>query len=69
MSQGRAPTVQSGHKVEPQGKAVNPGWVSQLGNAVGPARAVEPMYEGKVGPKAPMMREETHPCGSQGKHR
>lgn len=66
MKQGRAPTTQSGHKVEPSSKAVSPGGLSQYGLAQG--KRPEPLYEGR-GYKAPMNHIATHKGGSQGRHR
>ena len=69
MKQGRASRdVRESAKVEPHSRVVDPAGVNQLGNHVGPARAVEPLYEGR-GYKAPMAGEQHHHCGSQGKHK
>ncbi len=69
MKQGRASrSGMESTKVEPKSRAVDPAGVNQLGNHVGPARAVEPLYEGR-GYKAPMTGEQSHHCGSQGKHK
>lgn len=67
MKQGRA-TVSGplDRKQEPMSKAVNPAGVAQLGNHVGPSRAVEPMNAGR-GFKAPGISSSTSHCGSQGK--
>ena len=67
--QGRAPTTQSGHKQEPRGQGDNPGGVSQIGLAQSEPRSITPMYEGKVGPFAPMTQSESLPSGSQGRHK
>lgn len=66
MKQGRAPTTQSGHKVEPTSRAVNPAGASQIGLVQGSRRAIDNLYEGK-GYRAPMMGMKIHPSGSQGK--
>lgn len=68
MKQGSGTSKSGSTKVEPKPRAVNPGAVNQLGNHVGPARAVENLYEGR-GLKAPMAGETQHKSGSQGKHR
>lgn len=66
MKQGTARPVAAG-KTEPRSQGINPAYTDQLGNHVGPPRAVEPMYEGR-GLKAPMVGQTTHKGGSQGRH-
>ena len=75
MKQGKAPTVQSGHHVEPKSKAINPEYVAQMGNAQGhhvmekgdiPFRTVS-MYGGH-GLAAPECKTTFHTKGSQGRH-
>lgn len=69
MKQGPSRSYIGGRKVEPISKAVDPGYAAQLGNHVGVARAIEPMYEGR-GFEAPKPAGVTiHDCGSQGKHK
>lgn len=68
MKQGSGRTTDSARKVEPKSMGINPGAVSQIGNHVGPPRAIEPMHEGR-GLKAPMVGTTQHHTGSQGKHR
>jgi len=67
MKQGSGNSRSGSQKTEPVSKAVNVAGVSQIGNAVGPARAVEPLYAGR-GYKAPTASSSTHKAGSQGKH-
>ena len=66
MKQGRA-TVEGrlDQKVEPKPRAVDPCAVFEIGTSV-PYKKTE-LYKGR-GYKAPMVGEESHPCGSQGKH-
>ena len=67
--QGRADKSGSAsQKREPISKGVNPGGVDQLGNHVGVARAVTPIFLGP-GYKAPMAGTTVHKAGSQGRHR
>lgn len=48
MKQGRASSnTQTGAKMEPKPRAMNPAAVNQLGNHVGTKRAVEKMHVGK----------------------
>lgn len=69
MKQGFATSSRMGStKTEPRSRAVDPGYTAQLGNKVGVARAIEPMYEGR-GLRAPMVSDTRHPAGSQGKHK
>lgn len=69
MKQGRATSDRLGStKTEPISHGVDPGYTAQLGNHVGNANAVEPMYEGR-GLKAPMVGETSHKAGSQGRHK
>lgn len=57
----------SGQKREPIAHAVSPAAVSEIG--VHQVRGTSlPLYEGR-GLEAPMAGSETHPCGSQGKHK
>lgn len=66
MKQGQANSSKmASTKVEPKPHAVNPESVDQLGQALYYKKY--PLYEGR-GLKAPMVGEETHHCGSQGKH-
>jgi hypothetical protein len=66
MKQGRANLdVKADRKVEPIPHAVCAEAVDQLGQSL--AYKKIPIYEGR-GLKAPMAGEESHPCGSQGKH-
>jgi hypothetical protein len=76
MKQGRAPTVQSGHKIEPRSHSINPTFVAQMGQAKGnhvmekgdiPFKT-EPMEKGQT-LKAPMASATCHHSGSQGKHK
>lgn len=67
MKQGQGTSTQSGQKREPISHVVSPGAVSQLGNHVGNARAIEPLYKGR-GIEAPKANTTIHNSGSQGKH-
>lgn len=67
MKQGSGTKSNSARKIEPRSEAINPGAVSQIGNHVGEARAVEQMNQGR-GYKAPPIASNSYPCGSQGKH-
>lgn len=75
MKQGSAPTVQSGHKVEPKSHSINPTFVAQMGNMQGnhvmekgdiPYKTTA--YEQGQTLKAPMAETTCHHCGSQGRH-
>lgn len=68
--------VDSGRKVEPMSKAVNPSYVAEMGNKIGNHSMEngtirvkhETMYEGK-GYKAPMAGGSNHGNrGTQGRH-
>jgi hypothetical protein len=66
MKQGRANLdVKADRKVEPIPHAVSVCAVSGLGQSIN--YKSEQIYQGR-GLKAPMAGEESHPCGSQGKH-
>ena len=68
MKQGQAShTSVGGTNVAPTAHAVNVEAVAQIGRQV--VRHSEiPIYEGR-GLEAPMKSCESHPCGSQGKHK
>ncbi len=67
MKQGSGNSSYGQAKREPLVHSINPAAVAQLGEMVGPARAVEPMYSGR-GFEAPKNdSEDSHDCGSQGK--
>ncbi len=65
-------------KAEPRARAISPGGADQLGQKVGPRRAVEPLdagpgYRTPVGPSSnmgvgPGANRQVHRCGSQGTH-
>ena len=56
-------------KTEPKAHAVNVAGASQLGQKVGYARAVEPLYTGR-GYESPAPKGVTiHHSGSQGRHK
>jgi hypothetical protein len=68
MKQGQATTsIMGSTKVEPKSKAVNVSYVAECG-IHGIRYGSIPMYEGR-GLEAPMAGSETHPRGSQGKHK
>ena len=67
MKQGTGASRPGSQKMEPVSHKINPGAVSQIGNHVGTAKAVEPLVMGR-GVQAPKPKETTHACGSQGKH-
>lgn len=75
MKQGSAPTVQSGHKVEPSSHSISPSYVAQMGNMKGnhvmekgdiPFKTTQ-MEQGQT-LAAPMAGTTCHACGSQGRH-
>ena len=68
MKQGQAQSSTAGStKSEPVSHAVSPAAVSEIG--VHQVRHTSlPLYEGR-GLQAPMAGSESHPCGSQGKHK
>ena len=67
MKQGSATSSRMGAtKPDTLTTQVNPGYASQIGQAIGPARAIEPMIMGK-GVQAPPMTVTSHHTGSQGK--
>lgn len=63
-----------GQKVEPNPKAVDPGWVSQIGTSIGNhAERTETDYRGESkdagrGYRAPSIGSKTHRGGSQGSY-
>lgn len=75
--QGRAPTLDGGHHVEPRPYAINPNFPSQLGSAIDP-KAAEKMsagagYAAHIGPtdgmeEGPGGNRNVKPNGSQGAH-
>ena len=76
MKQGSGKSSHSAGKVEPKPMAVHPGYAGQLGIAqgnhvteIGTVKGgAETMHAGR-GFKAPTAGEETHHCGSQGRHK
>ena len=66
MKQGTGKTTVAGTKVEPNSRAVNPEYASEIGKQSVHVNSV-PMYEGR-GLKAPMVGSTSHRSGSQGKH-
>lgn len=67
MKQGRATTsIVGSTKTEPKSHAVNPEYVSEIGQQVVRHTSI-PMYEGR-GLEAPMVGSTSHKSGSQGKH-
>lgn len=68
MKQGSASSSSSGStKTEPMSKAISPGAVSRIGNAVSVDTRPEPIVMGQ-GLKAPMAGQSSHKSGSQGKY-
>lgn len=67
MKQGTANNTNAQQKREPITHAVNPCAAANIGVSQVYTRS-EPLYEGR-GYEAPMAGTDTHPCGSQGKHR
>ena len=67
MKQGTGNTTDSGRKVEPTSRGVNPAAVAELGIHEVRTTSV-PLYSGR-GIEAPKASTTTHPSGSQGKHR
>lgn len=65
--QGTGRNIPGPMKHEPNSRAVSPGAVSQIGNAVGRMAEVKPLYSGR-GFEAPKAASTIHHCGSQGKH-
>ena len=67
MKQGSASRAVTEGKVEPKPMAIRPGGVGQIGIVIDP-KAHEAMHAGR-GYKAPVTGSQSHPAGSQGKHR
>lgn len=69
MKQGRASVdVSADQKREPIAHAVSEKAVAQIGTAQAHIRATETLYKGR-GFEAPLAGSDSHPSGSQGKHR
>jgi len=67
MKQGTGHSSNSGRKVEPTSRAVNPAAVAEIG--IHEVRTVPvKMYEGR-GFEAPKIDSTIHHSGSQGKHK
>lgn len=67
MKQGIGHSTDSGRKVEPSSKGVNPAAVAELGIHEVRTTSV-PLYSGR-GIEAPKATTSIHPSGSQGKHK
>lgn len=67
MKQGSGNSSRGDTKREPISHAINPGGVSELGNAV--AKNPSPMSAGRGFTAPAPVATTTHECGSQGKHR